>query len=237
MTPRLEGIEPLFDIEVVEGEIPPQRFNTAPGQQVPIVLESERGGKVTRRLASARWGILPRWAPDEKYSYKFKTFNAVSEKVTTTKTFMGSVKKSRAPIPAQGFYEWDELIDPEAKRPYYFHSADGAPLVFAGLFAWWENPANAKDDPARWVLTTTILTRPPVEPVSHIHHRTPVMLPSEAWDAWLDPSVPGDQAFIDQLASLTPTVADELDWYEVDKAVGNWRNESPLLIEAVGPAV
>ncbi len=235
VTVPIEQIVEALLPEIVERDLPEPSFNVAPGQSVAIVVDSAREGTVTRRLAAARWGLLPRWAKDSKLGYR--TFNAVSEKATRTPSFADAIATRRALIPVAGFYEWDERVDPAAKRPYHFHRADRAPIMLAGLYSWWPDPTFAQDDPARWVLTTTVLTREPLDPVARIHHRTPVMLPPEHWDTWLDPTIRADQAFVDRAAATTPRVASVLDWHEVGKAVGNWRNDTPALVERVGAAV
>ncbi|MEA5456799.1 SOS response-associated peptidase family protein [Sinomonas sp. JGH33] len=79
-------------------------------------------------------------------------------------------------------------------------------------------------------MTSTILTRPAADALGHIHDRTPVILPPEMWDEWLDPELTDRSriaAFVDAVPEprLTPRI--------VGQAVGNVRNNGPELIEAV----
>jgi putative SOS response-associated peptidase YedK len=77
-------------------------------------------------------------------------------------------------VPADGFYEWTG--EPKDRRPIWFHAADGAPLLMAGLFD--EGPGLASG--AFAVLTTA--ARPPV---AAIHERMPVLLSREGARRWL----------------------------------------------------
>jgi len=59
-----------------------------------------------------------------------------------------------------------------------------------------------------------------------VHHRMPVILPPEAWDAWLD----SDNHDVEQLAGLLKPADEELlTVWPVDPAVGNVRNNRPEL--------
>lgn len=115
------------------------------------------------------------------------------------------------------------------KTAYFIHSDDGMPLALAGLYSWWKNPAAADHDPARWVLSATILTTDAQGPLAQIHDRTPVALPEEWWDQWLDPTAEGDQTLVDAAVAASRAVTRSLDFYEVAPVIGN----GPELIEPV----
>ncbi|HEU0257251.1 MAG TPA: SOS response-associated peptidase family protein, partial [Microbacteriaceae bacterium] len=114
--------------------------------------------------------------------------------VTRRPTFRGLVRSRRAVIPASGYYEWRHAGDTRAE-PYYIHPAEGL-LYFAGLYSWWADPARPRDDPGRWHLTTTILTRAAVGDIRRLHDRAPVTLPDDLVAAWVDPRTAGDAAFV-----------------------------------------
>lgn len=73
------------------------------------------------------------------------------------------------------------------KVPQFLHDADGNALAFAGLYELWPDPAKAEDDSDRWLWTFTILTTQATDVLGHIHDRTPVIVPSDMHDDWLDP--------------------------------------------------
>ncbi len=64
--------------------------------------------------------------------------------------------------------------------------------------------------------------------MQELHDRQPVMMSDDAWRTWLDTDAGKDDLLDAALAD-----APELAWHEVDKAVGNVRNNSPELVEPV----
>lgn len=215
----------MFDVEHEGDNLPEPSWNINPTEQIPIVLESAKRGPVVRRLESARWSLVPSFA--KELASPYPTFNARAESAAEKPTFASSVASRRALVPATGYYEW-HTVD-ATKTPYFVHSDDGLPLAFAGLYAWWKNPALAEDDPARWVLSATILTSDAQGPLARIHDRTPLALPEEWWDQWLDPHTTGDQALVDSAVAASRPVADTFRFHEVAPVRGN----GPELIEPV----
>lgn len=199
-------------------------WNIRPTDPVPVVLESAKTGTVVRRLELARWSLVPSFAKELKLSYP--TFNARSEDVAAKASFKASVVSKRAIIPASGYYEW-RTVD-GVKTPFYIHDPAGE-LAFAALYSWWRNPALADDDPARWVLSTTILTMPTVPSLAEIHDRNPVPLPRSLWDSWLSTDIAGDQGFVDGVVAASVEVASRLQFHQVAPLGEN----GPSLIEAV----
>lgn len=195
-------------------------WNIRPTDQVPVVVEApsrasdnsadENRGDVVRRLETARWSLVPSWSKELKLTYP--TFNARSEDVASKASFKASVVNKRALIPAAGYYEWH--TEGTTKTPYFIHDPAGT-MAFAGLYSWWRNPALAEDDPARWVLTTTMLTMAAVPSLAGIHDRNPVPLPREFWDDWLSPSLAGDQSLVDAAVAAAVPVASGLEFYRV----------------------
>lgn len=108
----------------------PGSWNVAPTHMQPITRLHE--GAIDQ--ITARWGLIPHWAKDEKIG--FKCINARAETVATSPSFRGSFKLGhRCLVPASGFFEWE--TQPDGKQPYYFTSAEGSLLAFAGLRDWW----------------------------------------------------------------------------------------------------
>jgi len=182
-----------------------ENWNIRPTDPVPIVLESTKTGETVRRLELARWSLLPSWSKEPRM--KVPTFNARSEDVMTKASYKASVVSKRALIPADGYYEWH--TEGKVKTPYFIHPPQGR-VAFAGLYSWWRNPTLADDDPARWVLSTTILTMDAVPSLADLHPRNPVVLPEDFWDDWLSPEIDGDQAFVDMAVEAAAPVATAL---------------------------
>ena len=215
------SVAAAFGVQELPERMLPPNYNVAPTQQVSVVRDHDG----VRCLDIARWGLIPSWAKDPSIGNRM--INARSETVAEKPAYRSSFATRRCIVPADGFYEWQR--DP--KIPYYLHPADGSVLAMAGLFAWWRDPRIAEeDDPAAWVMSTTILTMGSTGPISAIHDRSPVALPADLFAAWLDPTVPGG-----------PVLGEALAWrpseywsiHEVSRAVNRPQNNSPELLDPV----
>jgi putative SOS response-associated peptidase YedK len=220
----------IFDVDRAAEDLPEPNFNIAPTTQIPVVVETaDDDGTIVKRLESARWGLVPSWAKDP--SVGARMFNARVESAAEKPAFRQAVRKRRAIVPATGYYEW--RTGPAGKQPYFIHPEDGALFSFAALYEWWRTPGAADDDPNRWLLSTTIITRPSAGALADIHDRMPLMLSDDVAATWLEPSTSGDQVLLDRVLNASMTVVDGTRFHPVSKAVGNVANTGPSLIEPV----
>jgi len=186
-------------------------YNVAPTHSMPIVHD-EAGARV---LAVSRWGFVPVWWKEAEPPRH--TINARSETAATSGLFRGAFKAGRCIVPASGFFEWQAQAD-GSKTPMYITRADGAPLLFGGLH-------DCRDGAD----TFAILTTGAPHGFAAVHDRSPVILEPERVGEWLDASTP-----IAGIQALCAAAGDGvLQWHRVGKAVGNVRNNSADLIEAI----
>ncbi|MCU1578731.1 MAG: putative response-associated peptidase [Rhodoglobus sp.] len=224
----------LFDVDLPADDLPAPSWNIAPTDRVPIVIDtipkgSDPDSEPVRRLEAARWGLVPPWAKDA--SGGVKAFNARIESVGQNAQFKNALKKRRAIVPATGYYEW-KTVD-GVKTPQFIHLPDDELLVFAGLYEWWRNPAAADDSPDKWLLSTSILTRDATGELAGIHDRMPVLLDPSLVDEWLDPGAEGSEELLEEVSAGGAELANNVEFYEVDRAVGNVKNNSPELMRPV----
>jgi len=114
-----------------------------------------------------------------------RLFNARAETLADKPSFRSAYGARRLAIPVDGFYEWHKTPG-GSRQPYFFRRADGAPVVFAGLYEFWRDPT-IPDGEHPWVRSCTIITTAAGEDMAAIHDRMPAILESDAFDAWLDP--------------------------------------------------
>ncbi len=219
----------VLRVDLEADELPPPSYNIAPTSSVAIVLDSAKTEPPTRRLEVARWGLVPAWAKDP--SIGVKAFNARSEEVEDKPMFRQALIKRRAVVPATGYYEWK--TEDGVKTPYFIRPSADEPMFFAGLYEWWKDPSKGDDDPSRWMLSFTIMTRDAVGPLGSIHARMPLFIDPDHADVWLDPTTENVGDLLDATIDAAPLLAESLQMYEVDRAVGNVRNDSPELIAEV----
>ena len=202
-------------------------WNVAPTDAVYAVAErrSADDEASTRLLGSYKWGLVPFWAKDPKVGARM--INARAE--TLESKFRRTFERRRCLVPADGFYEWEKLDDGK-KQPWFIHRADGAPMVFAGLWEVWKpEGASDEEEPLR---TCSIITTSANELLARIHDRMPAVISPRDWDLWLDRSVT-DPAALRHL--LAPADARQFDMFEVSTAVNSGRNNSGDLVTPINP--
>ncbi|MCH5499683.1 SOS response-associated peptidase family protein [Pseudomonas syringae pv. syringae] len=191
----------------------------APSSRVEIIRPTEEGLSVTRfgggGSLSGQKGKRP--AP----------INARVETVMTGKFFKGLWPNGRAVAPANGWFEWvKDPDDPKKKQPYFIRLKSKKPMFFAALAQVhrWLEP----HDGDGFVIITSASDSGMVD----IHDRRPVVLTSEGARAWLDSETAPQKA--EALAKEHCRIVGDFEWFPVDRAVGNVRNQGPELIQPVG---
>jgi len=197
-------------------------YNVAPTDQIAAVREF-RG---EREMPDVRWGFVPSWAKQFE-KQRPQPINARIETVATSGMFRRAFASSRCIVPAQGYYEW--VLTETGKEPHYIHQPGGA-LAMAGIVSAWPDPAKAEEDPDKWRLSLAIITRDAHVAPGEVHDRMPAFLTPDGYDDWLGGHLTSDQ-LLDLLDHESHEVANDLEQYEVSRAVNSVRNAGPQLIE------
>jgi len=181
-----------------------------PTDLVPILVNTladpeDSTSELVPRASLAQWWLTPPHSPVLRG--KHATFNARSETVTQKPTFRSAVVSRRAVLPAIGYFETHK--SGPTPIPHYITPPSGL-IFFAGLYSWWKDPAAADDDPARWHLTTTMLTQPAVGALAEIHDRMPVIVARDAIDAWIDPRIHGGRDLVAATVDASATLSEQL---------------------------
>ncbi|MEL7316489.1 MAG: SOS response-associated peptidase [Cyanobacteria bacterium J06559_3] len=230
------AIAEAFQLSVTPDLTP--RYNIAPTQAVSVVTQSRRTDE--RVHHQKRWGLVPKWAKDIGLGNRL--INARAETVATKPAFRTAFQRRRCLVVTDGFYEWQrtpttaspsgnpseaathETSSPSpsnrgpTKQPFFIQLASRSPFAFAGLWERWQDPETSEP-----VFSCTILTIRPNDLMASIHHRMPVILPPEAYEAWLDPSFynPGTLESL-----LRPYDTVEMTATPISTAINNPRNDS-----------
>lgn len=204
-----DELEERYRVEVNEAIRP--NYNAAPSQTMPVVTNEG--------LELMRWGLIPRWAKDEKIGYKL--INARSETVFEKPMWKGIVKRNRCLVPANGFYEWQKRGS--GKQPFYIHYPDERIFSFAGIWETWLHEGT------EWH-TYTILTTAPNKEMEPIHDRMPVILHSEDEAQWLAADTEEEINVL-----LAPLENGALETYEVSPMANTVRVNDVTLIGPMNP--
>ena len=202
-----------------------RRYNLAPSQRAAVV-RAEDGA---RRLAMLRWGLIPAWGPDPRIGHRL--INARAETVAEKPAFRAAFPRRRCLVPADGFYEWVRRGD--AREPWLVFPRGGGLMAFAGLWERWRVPEGARlagslaeYRPGDAMETFTILTTEANATMRALHHRMPVILPPDAFGAWLS----GGEV------ALGPAPDDLLAAHAVSPRVNSPRHDDPECVAPVAPA-
>ncbi len=201
--------------------IPPTltpRYNIAPSQRIACVRTNPQSA--TRECIDLKWGLVPSWAKDASIGNKM--INARGETVAEKPSFKKAFKQQRCVVLADGFYEWKR--EGKTKQPYYIRFKDQRPFCFAGLWERWEKDT---DDPLE---TCAMLTIGPNVLMEPIHHRMPVILQTQHFQAWLDPSIQ-DPKFLSSI--LQPYPPKEMEAFPVSTIVNNPKNDNAACIQTL----
>lgn len=206
-----------LDLEGAPPDLPP-RYNIAPTQQVPVVVD-----RAPKKLVSLRWGLVPFWAKDPSIGNRM--INARAESVAEKPAFKRLFQSRRCLVAADGFYEWRREGEGRSakKTPMYIRLASGRPFTFAGLWDAWKQPDGTP------LKTFTIVTTRAAEPIADIHDRMPVIVAPEDRARWLDREVDPEEL----RALLGPYPPGELVAWEVSRVVNAPANDVPECIEPV----
>lgn len=194
-------------------------YNIAPTQNFPVVGVRD-GARVLRVM---RFGLVPRWAKDDKDARKLQgmCFNARGETVHEKPAFAESFATRRCLVVVTGFYEWSGKAP--NKTPFWLHPRTGGRYwTFAGVWRAWMSPETRET----W-RTAAIVTTTPNARMAQIHDRMPVILAGEDADAWLA----ADTSTEALRAMIAPCPDDWIAVRPVGKAVGQPKTNGPQLIE------
>ena len=137
---------------------------------VAAVIASNR--KLEPQAFGMKWGYK---LPDGKL-----IFNARSETAAQKAMFADGMRQRRCLIPADCYYEWQKVG--QGKQKYQIAPTDANGFFLAGIYRIEQG-----------IPVFSILTKEPVESISFIHNRMPVILPEEIILDWLNPQYHGQE--------------------------------------------
>lgn len=187
----------------------PPRYNVAPRQPIAVVVEDG-----VRRIVPMQWGLIPSWAKDDKIANKL--INARAETIAEKPSFKRAFAQRRCLILADGFYEWKS--DESGKHPVYITLKSGKPFCFGGIFEHWTNPQGER------VVTCCIITTEASEEMRWVHHRMPLIVPTQFQERWLDQTITDPEALKDV---LRPFSSEPLSFRRVSSRVNKAGYDSP----------
>lgn len=175
-----------------------------------------------RPVPARRHGSLG-WRP-HRAKDRAAPINARVEKVAHG-PFFRAIWPHRAIIAINNWLEWVDEGGPK-KQPYLIRHRDQSPILCAAI-GQYPNEEHGSGEHDGFVIITADSAGGMVD----VHDRRPVVLSPELAREWLDPATPKERA--EQMALHQGEPSEEFEWFQVDRAVGNVRNQGPELIRPV----
>lgn len=195
-------------------------YNVAPTSRVLVFFETPDG----LRMAKVPWGYQPWWAKGKRPP----AINARVETAASSKFFRDLWINGRTLVGADGWYEWvKDAKNPKMKQPYFIQLKTREPMWFAALGQFNRSgPLEEREGDG-----VVIITADSDEGMLDIHDRRPVVLPPDLAGEWINPDLPNARA--EEIVKRHALPVEAFEWYPVDRAVGNVRNNGPELIRQV----
>ena len=215
MVAYIEELSPQLPLlSGYDGE-PLERYNVAPTSKVNILRADQDGIYID----PVRWGWSPFWAKGKRPD----PINARVETVTTGKFFKQLWPNGRALVPSEGWYEWvKDSDDPKKKQPYFIRLKSQAPMFYCALAQF--TPGLVPGEGDGFVIITAASDQGMVD----IHDRRPLVLTPDLANEWMDPATDAKRA--EEIAMECCRPVDDFEWFAVDRAVGNVRNQGAQLV-------
>jgi putative SOS response-associated peptidase YedK len=178
------------------------RYNLAPTDTLPI-LKLEDG---QRHISPMTWGTIPKNRRGMVINWRAESFPP---------------RSPRCGVITDGFYEWRG--PKEARQPHWFHRADHALVVLAGMWKMQQRPDGTF---AQAFVVLTTRANAVMEP---IHDRMPVVLAESRLDEWMEAKTPEPAL----RALLRPAPEDWLVAERASPLVNNVKNDGPELLDGL----
>ncbi|WP_432495286.1 SOS response-associated peptidase [Kineococcus auxinigenes] len=207
---RRDVEELVAEFEVEEQALDPGgaalRADVVPGARPPVVLERFRRGEPdappARSLRALSWGLVPPGARDASGGPAAAHVRA--ETLLREPSSAPAALARRCLVPVDAWHQ-RPAGDETGARPLAVSAADGSVLSLAGVYEFWQDPARAPGDPARWLVSFAVVTTAAGPGPDGLSGPVPLVVPRDLRDAWLDPTL--DEA--EDVAALLEALARE----------------------------
>ena len=194
------------------------RFNIPPSSDILVVRER----KGVTEAEMIRWGLVPSWAKDVSIGNRMA--NVRSDTALEKSSFRAAMQKRRCLIPADVFFEWQDVPGQKRRKPYAVALNGGEIFALGGVWEAWRPKGGGE-----WVITCAILTTEPNELLAPIHDRMPVIIRPDDYAKWISPSA--GMAEVRQLVASFPS--EEMKTWEISLMVNDPKTDDARVIAPI----
>jgi putative SOS response-associated peptidase YedK len=226
-------IEERFNVKIPQGVDIMPNYNVSPGQYAPVITNT-----CPREVQLFRFGLTPFWAKKamclinaraegDRNSGNDPHYTGGKD-IISKPAFRKPIRSQRCLVIADAFYEGTtaEKFD----KPYVVYLKNKqSPFAFAGIWDTWQNPETEEEINSFAIVTTVANSLMQKLP----HHRSPVILPRNREQIWLNSTKP----LTDITHMLVPFPGELMNAYPVSPAMKSPKANDRSLLTPVGPAL
>jgi putative SOS response-associated peptidase YedK len=230
---EIKEIEKRFGVFAPQPELFQKNVNVSAGERAPVISSANPG-----ELSFYHFGFSPAWSEKRMYLLNARSegdANSDNDPAYTgglgilqKPAFRKAIRTQRCLVVADAFIEGPEKE--KLSKPYCVYKKDGErPFAFAGIWEEWLHKESGELVP-----TFAIITAPVNDVLRAIgHHRSPVILPREVEEIWLDNSAP-----LSEISRLLNSPANgSLNAYPIDPAIKSAAEKDPFVLKPIGERV
>lgn len=231
----IEVVEKRFQVEVPENARSKWRPNTnvSHGEWAPVIASD-----APKKVQHFQFGFTPRWGKKQFYMINARSEgdqNSVDDPnytgamgIIQKPMFRQSIRDRRCLIIADAFIEGPQ--HEKLAKPYVVYPIEKQqPFSLAGIWDEWKNPDTGQSIRSFAIITT--VANGLMQAIGH--HRSPVVLPPEVEQKWLDLDTP----LSDVTAMLRPFPDKWMNAYPVSPVIRDPRANGSDLLVPVGQRV
>ncbi len=191
--------------------------------KMPVITQED-----PRHIQLFNWGLIPSWVKTKVDADKLKaqTLNARSETVFEKPSFRSSIKQQRCLIPADGFFEWMDVLG--KKIPHYIFIKGKKIFCFAGIYSCWTDKETGELMQTFSILTTA--ANPMMERIHNLKKRMPVIVNPSKYQDWLQQGITTETIN----SFFQPYPEEAMDFYPISKRITS-RTEDSNVPETIAP--
>ena len=144
-------------------------------------------------------------------------------------SFREAIKRRRALMPADLFYEWQPIEGKKDTVPWCVRKTNDEPFFMGALWEQWTAPDNPNGVP---LLTCCVITTDANESLRPIQDRMPLLIDAEHCARWLNPNTPPDVI----QSVMVPRASNDLYSYRVSSWVNSPSHDDARCIAPLGDA-
>ncbi|MFN8258823.1 MAG: SOS response-associated peptidase [Bacteroidales bacterium] len=229
---KIETIEKRFNVTATDGLNFEPSYNIGPGKYAPVITSDK-----PRELQLFQFGLTPFWAKKRMYLFNARAEGdrnqendenyAGAKAIVMKPAFRKPIRSQRCLVIADAFIEGP--VTERLDKPYVVYLRDNVrPFAFAGIWDEWKSESG--DTIFSFAIITTV-TNSLLKKIGH--NRSPVILPRNRENAWLN----SDLSLAEVTRYLEPYPAGLMNAYPISPGIKNPKAEGRSLIDPVGERV